>query len=287
MLIATVPWFVYFSLNRSLSDWINTYFVLNLTIYPEAVTLSQIIRTALLSFRQHLTFNPIAITFLVFGTLIFLTTRKFIQSPLLRGGLFLSIGLLALGVFGGGKDYIYYFLIFAPFLVFSFILLGNFYAENLQIKPRRWLTILLIVLVSFISIAYTSRFNRNVYMLDWEKSEMVQFKFAELIHQSDETTLLNYGFQDAGFYTAAGIIPNVKYYQKYNFTYGEFPINMDEQNRYVQEKRTEFLVLRLNPGEKVKSLNIPSLDTNYQLIARDKQNFGETEFTYLLYQRVD
>lgn len=287
MLIATVPWFVYFSLTRSLSDWINTYFILNLTIYPDAVTFSQIIRTALLSFRQHLTFNPLTITLLAFGTLIFLTTRKYIQSPLLRGGLFLCLGLLALGVYVGGKDYIYYFLIFAPFLVFGFILLGNFYAENLEKEINPLLTALLIFLISFIAIVYTLRFNRNAYMLDWEKSDMVQFKFAELIHQSDDPTLLNYGFQDAGFYTAAGIIPNVKYYQKYNFTYGDFPINMDEQNRYVQEKRTEFLVLRLNSGEKIKNLNIPSLDTNYLMIARNKQSFGETEFTYLLYQRID
>jgi hypothetical protein len=285
MLIATVPWLVYFSLTRSLSEWINTYFILNLTIYPEAVTFSQIIRTALLSFKQHLTFNPPTITLLAFGTLIFLTTRKFIRSPLLRGGLFLSIGLLALGVYGGGKDYIYYFLVFAPFLIFGFILLANFYAENLDKEINPMLTALLIFLVSFIAIAYTLRFNRNTYMLDWEKSDMVQFKFAARIHQSDEQTLLNYGFQDAGFYTAAGIIPNVKYYQKYNFTYGEFPINMDEQNRYVQEERTEFLVLRLNPGEKIKSLNIPYLDSNYHMIDRDKQSFGETEYTYLLYQR--
>lgn len=287
MLLATLPWVVYFGVNHALSDWFHTYFTINLTTYAEGLSIREIIRTALLSFRQHLSLNPITGSILSLGTILFLTNDKFIKRRLHRLGLLACASFLGLGVYGGGKDYIYYFLIFSPFVILGFIILSQFYADAYGKIKSKFLLSLLIILSIAGSFAYTLRFNRNVYMLDWQKADMVQYKFAAVINQSDDPTLLNYGFQDGGFYTISGIIPNIKYFQKYNFTYGEFPINMDEQNRYIEEQLVEFVVIRMTETETKENLTIPYLFENYELIETETQVFGETEFIYLLFKRLD
>ena len=58
---------------------------------------------------------------------------------------------------------------------------------------------------------------------------------------TDAKTLLNYGFMDAGFYTAAQITPNVKYYHQTNVPLQEM---LDEQVRYIHDGVCDYVVTR-------------------------------------------
>jgi hypothetical protein len=259
--------------------------VVNLTAYARDLSLGEILQTAIDSYQRHLQINPLAVGLLSLGILLFTTLRQLIESWWFSLGLILSIGLLALGVYAGGRDYIYYFLIFAPFLIFGFIELAHRYQANFGAIQSKWFLFILLIALLLLSFTYTFRFNRNTDFRHTEKQDLAQVQFAKIINQDGNASLLNYGFQDSGFYTAAGIVPNVKYFQKYNFEYGYFPINMDEQNRYIREKLVDYVVIRSDTGEAANGLDLDLLDENYQSIAQKNQLFGEQRFTYELFQR--
>lgn len=285
MLAATLPWIVYFGIHKAIADWVDAYFVVNLTSYARELSLGEILQTAIDSYQRHLQLNPLAIGLMTLGILFFSTLRHLIKSWWFSLGLILSIGLLALGIYAGGRDYIYYFLIFAPFLIFGFIELAHRYQTYVRAIKSKLVFTLLLITSLVISFAYTFRFNRNTDFRLMEKQELAQVQFAKIINQNENASLLNYGFQDSGFYTAASIVPNVKYFQKYNFEYGNFPINMDEQRRYIREKLADYVVIRYVSGEQSNDLDSNLLNENYQLIAQKSQPFGEQFFTYELFYR--
>ena len=73
------------------------------------------------------------------------------------------------------------------------------------------------------------------------REETMQYQFAAKIAETPGATLLNYGFMDAGFYTAAQITPNVKYYHQTNVPLQEM---LDEQVRYIHDGVCDYVVTR-------------------------------------------
>lgn len=286
MASATLPWLVYFGFHGAIRDWFHTYFVINLTSYPMDLTLRERIMVPIDSLQRHLAFNPLAVSLLLLGVIVLITNRAFLNDRYSRLGLFAGVVLLALGVYGGGRDYVYYFFIFAPFITFGFIVLLSLYH---QAYPRlKTITLIILVLFSLLgAFGYTLRFQRNTYMLSWDRSEQIQYRYARLINQTDNATLLNYGSLDSGFYTAAGITPTTKYFQQYNIDYGRYPHATDEQNRYIKNQEVDFLIIQVNPAESGENLPIPYLYENYELVADGTQLFGETEFKYLLFSKLE
>ena len=121
-------------------------------------------------------------------------------------------------------------------------------------------------------------------MIKYEKNDLIQFSFAEIINRTSNPTLLNYGDLDMGLYTTTGIVPNIKFFQKQNIDYSRFPINMDEQNRYLEEKLVEYVVAKelVNGPRETPSLN--ESFKNYKLIAQRNQSYEGAYFTYKLYK---
>ena len=284
MLAATLPWLGYFAVTGAIKDWFQAYFLINLTAYSGPSGPSQILQTAIDSYQRHLQFNPLAIGLMTLGILLFTALKQFVKTWWFSLGLLLSIGMLALGVYASARDYIYYFLIFGPFIIFIFIHITQIFQQNHGPIQSKLVLILGFLIIFLFSIAYTFRFNRNIEFKNTQRENLVQVQFAEIINQSQNPTLLNYGFQDSGFYTAAGLIPEVKYYQKYNFDYGNFPINMDEQQRYIRDELVDFVVLRYMAGETAPDLSFLDFQANYQRRAKEVQFFGEQEFIYELFQ---
>jgi hypothetical protein len=286
LLIATLPWIAYFGIHGAIADWFEAYFIINLTAYPVELTLRERIMVPIDSFQRHLSINPLSVGLLTLGVLVFSTNKKFNQSIFGRIGLIMSLALLFLGIYGGGRDFNYYFLIFAPFIVFGFVIMLDLYAQPYGLLKSKLMLGLLLFLLFALSLGYTLRFQRNTYMLHWSRADQVQYRFAAIINQTPNATLLNYGGLDYGFFTAAGITPNTRFYQAFNIDYGNFPLVMDEQNRYIQERIVDFVVLRVLPADDIENLPVPYLYENYQLFSSQSQLFGDTEFSYLLFARI-
>jgi hypothetical protein len=287
MLIVTIPWIIYFGINNSISEWINTYFTINLTAYANNISLFAGIKNIFTQIRSQTYQNPLFCGLLLLGITVFITTKKFIKNLLHRICLLFCGLCLAFGVYGGGRDYIYYFLIFSPFIVFGFIVLLNLYFEEFGKVKANKITIMILFVSMVTTVLFSLHFNQNTYMLSTKKEELVQYKFASIINQSKNPTLLNYGLLDMGFYTTTGIIPNIKFFEIQNLDYSKFPINIDEQNRYIKEKVVEYVVTRLPVSVSMDRLKeYPYLLDNYQLIDREKQVNQNNEFNYFLFRRI-
>jgi hypothetical protein len=189
-----------------------------------------------------------------------------------------------MSVYGGGRGYIYYFLIFAPFIIFGFnVLLAMINDEFGPIQSRKSLNLILtgIIITLFI---YSLGFGHNTDMLMKKKEELVQYKYSKIIKKKDNATMLNYGSLDGGFYTTTGIVPNVRFFQSQNIDDSKFPLVMEEQNRYIKNKVVDFVVVRVPTFLNVNEIDIPYLDKNYRLIENEIQWFEGEEYFYLLYK---
>lgn len=286
MLIATIPWIIYFGINQSIPDWINTYLVVNITSYATSEPFFSRLKYPLYSFAAHTLENPIFCFTLWFGILVFVLFKKYIQKILYRFLLFMCVFLLIFGIYGGGQGYIYYFLIVSPFILFGCIVLFDSIQHLIKkdLSPR-WVTAIILSFI-LISVPYTLKNNHNTHLLSWKKQDLIQYRYASIINQSKDPTLLNYGKLDMGFYTVTGITPNVRFFEQQNLDYARFPLNNDEQNRYIREKVVEYVVLRLPSEETLESANIPYLLSNYEVIAsEDPQHDIYPEIWYLLKKR--
>ena len=72
----------------------------------------------------------------------------------------------------------------------------------------------------------------------------MQYQVAEIIHETPDATLLNYGFMDAGFFTAAGIAPSEKFFHSSNV---DMPEKREEQMRCIENGLVDYVVTH-KPG---------------------------------------
>jgi len=284
MIVATLPWAIYFGLNHSIYDWINAYFVFNMTGYTQAFSLISIIKSTLLGLLSHLAQDPVNVGLVFFGIIVFVIYKNFYKTALCRLGILSCFLFLSLGVFGGGRNYIYYFLIFSPLLIFVFIVLFmHVYDRFAVIQSRKKFHSILFLSLIFSSL-YLVQFNHNIYMLEFKKEDLVQFKYASIINQKKDATLLNYGTLDGGFYSAADIVPNIRFFYNPNIDYLRYPLILDEQIRYIREGVVDYIVT-LNPIAYCdEKLDIPHLYENYWLIEKEIQVYEGIDVCYLLFE---
>lgn len=96
-----------------------------------------------------------------------------------------------------------------------------------------------------------------------KRETLPQYQFAEVITKSENPTLLNYGFLDAGFYLASGTLPNCKAFCRLNAPIPEMQRLQDE---YLLDGKCEYVVTK-------RPVDVPFYDL---IMIKDK---------YYLYQR--
>jgi hypothetical protein len=287
--LATVPWAVYFGVNGALGPWLKTYLYDNLFLYGDGERLGLLTRAkavlrALLDwfglnwgYVAPMALGLLGITLLRGGKNAKRPPEK-AWFPAVSGAekafLWATAGFLALGVYIGGKSYPYYGLIlaaFAPLAALPMCLL----AER-ALAPRRKLAAALAGILVLGAGLFSLAASRNTQDLLKPKTDTMQYRVAAIVAQTPDATLLNYGFLDAGFYTACDIAPTVRYFHRTNVPLQEM---IDEQERYVDEGITDYVVTR--------GMDPASIDERYDLVATEKApaNFWY-EYVYL-YRRKD
>ena len=277
---ATAPWLVYFGVNDALMPWLKTYLYDNLFLYQDgAVTsvaghIKAMLRVAWDWFAANWAYSvPMLLA------MLWLTFRRK-ANPASRfsapeaAWVWSAFVLLALGVFVGGKSYLYYGLILAVFAPLALVPLCQ-WLEPLM-RPRRLAPLLLAVAVSVGSGLLCLAASVNTPDLLKPRSQTMQYRFAALVNQTPNATLLNYGFMDAGFYTACNITPSVKYFHQTNVHLQEM---LDEQTRYIDQGVTDYVVTR---GKQPASISV-----HYDLIATDTTPDGFWYDHVYLYRRKD
>lgn len=285
MSLLTIPWIIYFGVHHSIGVWLHSYFYINIFYYPSDLTLLGRVKTILIASLYNSGKSIIFGSLLLIGLVAFLIASGFIRSAFHRATLLLCVIFLILGIYGGGRGYVYYFLIFAPFGVLGMIALLFFVKKRLDGAITRKTAVVCAAVALLISLPLSARFNHNTYMLGMDKRELMQYQFAELINQTEGATLLNYGDLDYGVFTTANIVPNIRFFEGQNIEYERFPLVRDEQNRYIREKEVDYVVLEIPAEKTADELSVPYLYENYDLIATSSQIYEELKLTYLLFQR--
>ena len=283
LLVATLPWLVYFGLNGAIGDWLKTYLYDNLFLYSggEGTGIAGHVKAVLHAVWDWLRLNlpytlPLGLGLLAFA----LWPQKRTDgdtAPITRWEktmVLLMAGFTGLGVFIGGKSYVYYGLMLAAFMPFAALPFCSLAAGMPHLK--RPLGAALLCVVTAASVWFGISVTPNRAWLLKPRNETMQYQLAAVIRQTPDATLLNYGFMDAGFYTAAGIAPTVKYYHQTNVPLQEM---YDQQARYVADGITDYVVSR--------AVLPAAISGRYTLVATAKppKNFWYQQV--YLYQRSD
>lgn len=298
MAATTLPWLIYFGYHDAVGAWLKAYLWDNIFGYAAGGDSPLVNRLgiALLNGFRSLK-DPENLTYglsVLLGGAAYLALPESLVTRREKVSVFcLGIGM-ALGIFIGGTKHDYYGLPLAVFGVLGLLALA-FLAEGLrklyrkkreEIGKREGLmeaavagATLLILAVGTLN-AY--RVSPNTYLLGMKREELPQFRFAEQIEQADDTSVLNYGFLDGGFYTVLDQVPSVMYYCTLNVNYDEI---LEVQNGYVEQELTNFLVTwKAYTAQEEELNNLPVVSEHYELLDYVYFPYEGAYRTYALYR---
>lgn len=295
MLVTTIPWFIYFGINGAIGEWLKAYLWDNIFGYAEwgngsiwqklSVAVSNIFLS--LKDKENRTYS----FFVAVGALSFVCWSKKIVSwgeKFATGFMGLAMGI---GIFIGETKHDYYGLplsVFSLFGILGFVMLFGGVAGLLQKKLKRAALPIygvFLAVVLFLCAYVSLQISPNTYLLSVEKEQMPQFRFARIIQESSDQSILNYGFLDGGFYTVLDQVPEESAFCILNRNSSQM---LAEQNIYVQEKRTHFLVTwkEYTLGEE-ELRTLPVVSEYYELVDFLYFEFEGEPRTYALYERKE
>lgn len=284
----TLPFFIYFAVNDALSDWFTVYFYNNIFLYTGIEsTLGSAIGAVFNNFYYNSLFNSgFGVPILIGIAWCILTSFSKTAEKL---HILFCVGALAFTVFFKSSALFYYFLIFsvfAPIGLIPIVRLVRFIIDKICKfideavtfggKAVTALALSLTTLFCGFCCLYSYEASPNVYLMKVSKEDLPQYKFAEIINQKENATLLNYGWLDSGFYTVANIIPDCKFFCKLNMQ--KLP-EMDEmQDEWIRDAKVDFVVTYCY------ELTSP----NYKTVAScDWVDFFGASATYYLAERIE
>ena len=195
------------------------------------------------------------------------------------GALAAWLGAVCLFVFTyrNGRRYPYYALVLAAFAPLGLAAAASLTARILKgTKPaaRSAAAWILAFLLLPAGVAAALRVSPNTWLMQVRKEEMPQYRFAEIIRQSEDRTLLNYGFLDGGFYFASGALPSGPAFCTLNI---DLPELEESMRNAIRQGEPAFVVTRSN---RLRDSG------NYRLAAEADFPFEGRNWHYYLYQKV-
>ena len=273
---------IWYILNGAIGTLWQVYFVDNLTLYSQNIRGGNY-ADPLPNLLNNLSWSVPAILGLA-GLLI--TTKKTWRE--LMAAAFSATALFVF-TYASGRKYPYYAMVMACFAPLGFGMLFRAIPVSFsETKAFRRGAAVLAVLIAALSPVAALRWSNNTYLMSVPKEEMPPYHFAETIRQSEDRTLLNYGFLDGGYYLAADSQPVTRFFCTLN---NDLPEMKEEQQTAITEGRTAFVVTREMGGSQNKRPSKgqkESIDMSaYRAVDTCTMVFEGFEWTYNLYERID
>ena len=288
LFIITLPVLLYFALNAALKDLIQVYFTDNMTLYAETDTpAAEKIWTAL---KLTITRNKQAYGWLFYPGAAFLLCGiyKHWRESLM---VLLSFCGLTVTTYINSPGYTYYGLSLAPFALSGLVGLAWLTERILRCYWKQSLTEIawsrrpaLILGAAALILAGSGMlaiyfFSTSTYLIQYKKSDLPQFQFAETIRQTPDATLLNYWFLDGGFYYTSGAKPDSRFFCFFNINPPEL---QKEQEAVILEAKVDYVVTRRNP--------LPARllkEGQYELVQTANFFFSYRYYDYYLYKKTE
>ena len=276
MLIPIGLFSIYFLSVHGFEEFITTYILFNSNNYTAKMLFSDRIAKIFEIFYSQLSSSFVIFNLIDVGLLYFLLNKKLIKDKFGKLALFLLILFSIFGIYWNVMSFPYYFLFILFFVILGLIAIYYQAFNNKKINKKTNLILMIITVVLFGVLLANSN---NITYSKNKKSDLVQYKFAKIINKKKNATMLNYGFLDGGFYFAADILPNTKYFHKVN---ASLPKLEEELLEKIKSKKFDFIVVRcyktFDPRNEI-------LYDNYTLVSEGKEVMENIEFTYYLYRK--
>ena len=280
MFAVGIPFVIYFAANGALNDFFHYYFYQNMFGYSmtdesSMLTVVFIIIKSVGAFSYR---NPQIALLIAVGILWFLLQKREQARVIEKINVVLMVGLLACAIYMGGQGYRYYGLVLTPFMALGFVPVFRFFEKKeLLGKSKSWVRRAAFGGFTVLMLAFALLISDNRYMLSIKREDTPQVHFATIMQEKkteDEITLFCYECPDAGFYLAANIIPQYRFFARVNV---DLPELKQAQSDYIAQKSAEFLVTR----------NLEISPEGYTLIQTQTFWSEEQNDTFRLYQRVN
>lgn len=271
-LIIVAPIAVYLAASGALLACMDTYFIQNIFVYSGApMSFAGHIYNALAYLRTQSAINP-AVALAAFAGVGFVSLYALVKRK--KGFLFhaaaapAAAGLLLLFCYWGEIAHPYYALAFAALVPLGLVPLGWLAP---RMRKGAWIPTATALLLTAI---LPKQLCLAVPLMAVEEKDMPQTVFAEIMREEQNPTLLDISSLDHGFYLAADILPDCRYFCVLN-------ANAQAQTEaiadYLASGRTQFVISRYaDPGER------------YELVAQASGVFDlNSPQTYFLYRRTD
>lgn len=283
MILPFLIFAIYFIFNNAFKEFIDVYFILNMTSYTNIEKTNFIMRI-LEIINYSISILNIEHLFIYLLLVLLLSFALENNNKYFTYSLFGLILFTVFFIFFGLKSFTYYHLpvyFFIVFLNIIFVLLiFKKYIKkyiNLLFKTK-FIIIYLIILSLFLFL-----FSDNKNYLFKTEEDFVQYKYSNYISKYDNPTLLNMGFLDIGVYTLSGVVPNTRFFEVQNFSYDKFKDNIDEMNNYIKNKKVKFIVY-----SDTFPINVPDyLYDNYKLVYEDIYIYESRSYTSYLFELKD
>lgn len=261
--IATMPWLIYFLANGAVADWFHVYFYSNIALYPRSTTLWQRIVDF---FTKDILWNPVMMPVVLFGAVYFAKSKLFSPNLFSRIAVPFTLSFLYVFVFIGGVRYRYYLLIVGAFVPFGVIALLHLIRRHTAHRPCEQYGR---VLLRSGYLAALLAASNCLYFFGKPDAYYPQIQFAQLIQQTENATLLNYGFLDGGFHLMSDTpLPESDFFCKLNIPREHLPLMYEEQERLIAECATDYVVIRWEETERMEEkYTYAGLYENYRLFA--------------------
>lgn len=238
--IIAAPILLYFWVNHALYDLFEVYFYCNLFLYPvttEDSKLLSLLSNLKIGFASYMYNFWISFVMLLMGLpYLYLRSKRLIAFAVT------TFTCTFVMIYVGGRCYAYYPLVMALFMPTALIALYQFRSAIGQPPAASWhhrKAVLVTTIGILLGIALLMVLSPNTYMLGYRQDRLPQYQFSRIIRQTDNATLLNYGFLDGGFYIASDTLPVCRFFCRLNI-----PHALHEQDTYVSHALTDYIVTR-------------------------------------------
>lgn len=248
--LVSLPIIVWFVAVGAWNDLWQVYFVINLTNYSGDVQNGLYVKhvNPWVNLRQSFSLGKCFCLMVVLGLLCFVVQNWRQKS----GWLLLLAGLSTWFMIGFFCGYVYYYLPMYTYAVLGLVYLVKGFEYLLKkaqiviktnfIKVAWWLFAVMVCLIAAFP------FVTNLREINRPRNQYAQLVVADLIAEYNQTanqpaTLFCYHMVDCGFYNAADIIPNVRYYAQNSFAKNEFPEMFASFDETIQNQVCDFVVM--------------------------------------------
>ena len=247
-IIVSVPIILYFLVNGSVKYLWEGYFYNNIFLYHNVKSTATGIQSIPVISNIYITviyLIVISLMYPVFGALLILTLISlfFTGRKNLKKVLFLFVvTFLIQSVVIYLKLNIYYYSYILSYC-FCLILIPLVKGINALGKAFKNQMLLKVLTCSLLLTVYsiTLLLNKNMFLIFKSKDDVAQYRIAQTINKTPDAKVLTYDVMDSGFFTAAGVLPQNRFFCYLNIEHGYSAI-LEEQKRLISEGYFDYIV---------------------------------------------